>query len=61
MHEILTRCQELLLQSSGVRDVYTSERLFSGNDNIQKILQGYNPSISGDIIIHVVPGWKLRQ
>ena len=59
MHEILTRCQELLLQSSGVSDVYTSERLFSGNDNIQKILQGYYPSISGDIIIHVVPGWKL--
>ena len=59
MHDVLTRCQELLLESTGVSDVYTSERLLSGNKDVHKLLQGYNPSVSGDIIINVAPGWKL--
>ena len=59
MHEVLSRCQELLLESEGVSDVYTSERLLSGNLGVQEILKGYNPSVSGDIIINVSPGWKL--
>ena len=59
MPELLTRSQEFLMQSAGVADVYTSERLQSGNNDIQKIRLGYNPILSGDIIINVAPGWRL--
>lgn len=59
LHEVLNRCQELLIQNAGVGDVYTSERLLSGNNDIQLILQGFNPALSGDILIDVAPGWKL--
>lgn len=59
MSELLTRSQEFLMQSAGVADVYTSERLQSGNNDIQKIRLGYNPILSGDIIINVAPGWRL--
>lgn len=59
MTEILSRSQEFLLQLAGVADVYTSGRILAGNNDIQKIRSGYNPSISGDIIINVSPGWRL--
>lgn len=35
MHDILNRSQEFLLQNAGVADVYTSERLLAGNNDIQ--------------------------
>lgn len=59
MSELLSRSQEFLLQSAGVADVYTSQRLNSGNNDILKIRSGYNPTLSGDIIINVAPGWRL--
>ena len=59
MSEILDRSKEFLVLSAGVSDVYTSERLLAGNNDIQKIRNGFNPIISGDIIIEVTPGWKL--
>lgn len=57
--EILQHCQDFLLQLSGVADVYTRERILAGNNDIQKIRNAYNPSLSGDIIINVSPGWRL--
>lgn len=59
LHEILSRSQDFLLQNAGVADVYTSERLLAGNNDIQQLRAGYNPSLSGDIIIQVAPGWNL--
>lgn len=59
MSEMLTRCQDFLMQNAGVADVYTSERLLAGNNDITKIRNGFNPTLSGDIIIDVAPGWKL--
>lgn len=59
MSELLARSQEFLLQNSGVADVYTSERLLSGNNDILAIRAGYSPILSGDIIINVAPGWRL--
>lgn len=59
MSEILVRSQEFLLQNAGVADVYTSARLLAGNNDILKIRAGYNPVLSGDIIINVAPGWRL--
>lgn len=59
MTEVLSRSQEFLMQIAGVADVYTSERLMAGNNDILKIRNGYNATLSGDIIIEVTPGWKL--
>ena len=59
MSEILGRSQDFLIQNAGVADVYTSERLMAGNNDILKIRNGYNPINCGDIIIDVAPGWKL--
>lgn len=59
MTEVLDRCQDFLVQIAGVADVYTSERLLAGNSDILKLRGGFNPSLSGDIIVEVAPGWKL--
>jgi len=42
--DVISRSEELLTQVSGVREVTTSP---------------YNPSVSGDILIEVAPGWQL--
>lgn len=59
MAEILERSQDLLLQLSGVKDVYTSQRLMQGawTPGISRIRAGFNPRFSGDILIEVSPGW----
>lgn len=57
--EVLTHCSEFLIQCAGVADVYTSDRLMAGNSDITKVRAGFNPSLSGDIIVDVAPGWKL--
>lgn len=59
--EILERCQELLMQSEGVKDVYTSQRLLLGawTPGINRIRNSYNPKTSGDILVQVTPGWRL--
>jgi hypothetical protein len=59
LSEVLSRCQEFLIQNAGVRDVYTSTRLLASDNNIQKIRLGQNPAISGDILVEVAPGWQL--
>lgn len=57
--DVLSRSQEFLIQNAGVKDVFTSERLLAGSNDILKMRNGYNPSISGDIKIEVAPGWQL--
>ena len=59
LHEVQDRCQEFLLQISGIRDVYTTNRLLNGTSDTQKLRNGHHPSISGDIIVDVAPGWQL--
>lgn len=54
------RAKEFLSQISGVRNVYTSlELLSSGNQNVTKTRNGFNPERCGDIIIEVAPGWRM--
>lgn len=59
--EVLERSQDFLIQMSGVKDVYTSQRLQLGawTPGISRIRNSYNPKCSGDILIHVAPGWRL--
>ena len=61
MADVLERCQELLLQSAGVKDVFTSQRLLLGawTPGISKIRNSYNSKCSGDVMIQVAPGWHL--
>ena len=59
MSEVLNRSQEFIVLSSGISDVYTSERLLAGNNDILKIRNGFNPNLNGDITIEVTPGWRL--
>lgn len=61
--DVMERAQEFLLQCSGVKDVYTSQRLTLGawTPGISRIRNGYNPKCSGDIFIEVAPGWELKN
>lgn len=63
MAEMLERSQDLLMQMSGVKDVYTSWRLMQGawTPGISRIRAGYNPQYSGDILIEVSPGWHFHN
>ena len=59
--EVLERCQEFLIQCSGVKDVYTSQRLTLGawTPGISRLRNAYSPKCSGDILVEVQPGWHL--
>ena len=61
--EVLDRCQELLLQSEGVKDAYSAKRLLLGawTPDIDRIRNSYNPRLSGDIMVQVAPGWHLAN
>ncbi len=61
LKEIQERCEDFLLQHTGIRDVYTSHRLSQGawTPGISRIRNSYNPKCSGDILIEVMPGWTL--
>lgn len=57
--EMLERVEDFLLQLSGVKDVYTSQRLIQGawTPGISRLRGAYNPQTSGDVLIEVKPGW----
>ena len=59
--EVLERCADFLIQLSGVKDVYTSQRLANGawTPGISKLRNAYNTRHSGDVMIQVSPGWIL--
>lgn len=60
--EFQNRAQDLLLQLSGVKDVFTAQRLLQGawTPGISRMRGGFNPQRSGDISIQVQPGWRIR-
>ena len=56
------RAQEFISQLEGVRNVYTTLQLLSGNNlQISHIRNGFNPERNGDIMIEVSPGWHLAN
>lgn len=59
--EILNKSAEFLVQFSGVKDVYSSQRLQLGawTPAIDKIKNRYNAICSGDLWIEVLPGWSI--
>ncbi len=61
LNEMLERSAAFLIQMSGVRDVYTSQRLMLGawTPGIRNMRNAYNPKCSGDILVQIAPGWHL--
>ncbi|MCD7721354.1 MAG: alkaline phosphatase family protein [Prevotellaceae bacterium] len=61
LNEVLERSASFLIQMSGVRDVYTSQRLMLGawTPGIRDLRNAYNPKSSGDILVQIAPGWRL--
>lgn len=61
--EVLERSSDFLIQLSGVREVFTSQRLMvgAGAPGINLLRNAYNPHSSGDILIHIAPGWILEN
>ena len=59
--EILNRSSEFLVQFSGVKEVYSSQRLMLGawTPEVEKIKNSYNPFCSGDLRVEVLPGWTI--
>ena len=59
--EILARSSEFLVQFSGVKDVYSSQRLMLGawTPELDKVKNRYHATCSGDLWIDVLPGWTV--
>lgn len=59
--EVLSRTQDFLIQLSGVKDIFTSQRIRLGTwtPGINKLRNSYNPQTSGDILVQVAPGWRF--
>lgn len=59
--EVLNRSSDFIVQMSGVRAAYTSQRLLLGawTPMIDKIRNSYNANSSGDIYVEVMPGWSI--
>ncbi|WP_314969851.1 alkaline phosphatase family protein [Phocaeicola abscessus] len=58
---ILNQSADFLVQFSGVKDVYTSQRLQLGSwtPDIAKIKNRYHVACSGDIWVEIWPGWTI--
>lgn len=62
LSSIYTQAREFLIMSDGVRDVRTADRIILPiNDEEQRIKNGYNNQLCGDILVEVVPGWDITN
>lgn len=61
LSDVLTRASEFLVQFSGVKDVYSSQRLLLGSwtPELDRVKNRYHSSCSGDFWIEVLPGWCI--
>lgn len=59
--EILSRSSEFLVQFSGVKDVFSSQRLMLGSwtPELDKVKNRYHAGCSGDLWVEVLPGWTI--
>jgi hypothetical protein len=63
LSEILTRSSEFLVQFSGVKDVYSSQRLMLGSwtPELGQVKNRYHSACSGDLWVDVLPGWSIAR
>lgn len=59
--EVMNRTQDFLIQLSGVKDVYSSQRILLGTwtPDLSRLRNSYNSQTSGDILVQVAPGWRF--
>lgn len=58
--DMLRRAQEFLLLISGVRNAYTANQLITSDSyRIERIRNGFNVDICGDLLIEIMPGWQI--
>ena len=59
--DVLARSEEFLAQMTGVRDVYTSQRLLLSpwTGDVGRIRAGWHSTVSGDIVLDIQPGWRI--
>ncbi len=63
LSSVLDEAADFLLQLSGVKEVYTSSRLIQGawTPGISRYRAAYNTERSGDLMLVLSPGWKLKN
>jgi len=60
LSDFCQQSKEFILQMKGVRNVYTSLQLLSGeNSQLYKVRNSFHPQHNGDILIEVAPGWHF--
>lgn len=60
LRDISERARSFLIQTGGVKNVFTSEQLQQGGVlELNALHNAYNPNCSGDILVQVSPGWRL--
>lgn len=58
--ELLIRSKQLLVLSEGVIDVYSFDELLNPTtDDMRRARNAYKPSLCGDLIVEVAPGWNV--
>lgn len=57
--EILALSKNFIMELSGVRNVFTIEEIMANRCPDERVRNGYNPSVCGDLIIEIAPGWTL--
>lgn len=61
LSEVLARSSEFLVQFSGVKDVFSSQRLMLGSwtPQLDLVKNHYHSDCSGDLWVDVLPGWSV--
>lgn len=61
--QILNEAADFIVQMSGVKAAYTSQRLLLGGwtPEVERIRNGFNIDCSGDIYVEVKPGWTVAN
>lgn len=58
LSEVYKQSRDFLCQSDGVTNIHTKEQILA-SENTDKVRNAYVPTLSGDIIVEIAPGWKL--
>lgn len=63
LFDVQSKAADFLIQFSGVNEVYSAYRLLLGTwtPEIYKVRNAFNRKRSGDLIIDVLPGWKIAD
>ncbi|MCL1942967.1 MAG: alkaline phosphatase family protein [Candidatus Azobacteroides sp.] len=61
--DIQNKAADFLIDFSGIQDVFTSHDILHGrwNEIMLNIRNGFHRSVSGDLLLEILPGWKIVQ